>query len=297
MPTYLIHGFRWPRPLIRIHIILQNLDDAAAEWLMAPSTSNTMIANFKTLYPDSMAALPNLRFLEQYDPADDSVKSQPFAYVADIVEEVRLGLDIDEVRGKGVGAEAWSALVELRDKIAPGEKVAWFIVVCGDTERWAPPTVGLLEGSNRAPSAYGSQSNGSMSNFDAREVDVSTCYSTASIIGLICNDRIARYAHQPQGRNLLGCGNFSRRKTRPRKGRDRTAKDKIHRRHHHLRTASLQALQCRIPPTLPTKHHISPPRRMRLAPPSVVFSAVTPQRQTVAYKERATSRHRRCRMV
>lgn len=147
MPTYLLHGFRWPRPLIRIHVILQNLDDAAAEWLMAPATASTLHANFASLYPDLMPSLPSLRFIEQYDPSDDTTKSQPYAYVCDQVHEVSLGVDIDEVRGKGVANEAWGALVELRDNIAPGEKVAWFVVVNGDVERWAPPTVGLLDGS------------------------------------------------------------------------------------------------------------------------------------------------------
>ncbi|KAF2402417.1 hypothetical protein EJ06DRAFT_338162 [Trichodelitschia bisporula] len=141
MPTYLVHGFRWPRPLIRIHIILQNLDDAAAEWLMAPETRQVLLDNFSTLYPELMTALPNLRFVEQYDPTDETVesKSQPFAYVADVVHEVKLGCEVDEVRGKGVANDTWSALLELRDKLAPEEKVAWFVVVCGDTERWAPP--------------------------------------------------------------------------------------------------------------------------------------------------------------
>jgi hypothetical protein len=156
MPTYLVHGFRWPRPLIRIHIILQNLDDAAAEWLMAPPTTSALLTNFTSLYPDLMPSLRSLRFIEQYDPMDESVesKSQPYAYVADFVQEVKLGVDIDEVRGKGVGNDTWSSMAELRDKLAPGEKIAWFVVVCGDVERWAPPTVALLEGSNGGSGWY-----------------------------------------------------------------------------------------------------------------------------------------------
>ncbi|KAK4613643.1 hypothetical protein CLAFUW4_08910 [Fulvia fulva] len=146
MPVYLLHGFRWPRPLIRIHIILQNLDDAAAEWLVAQGTTQTMRKNFNELYPDAMKHLTRLRFIEQYDPNDLSptAASQPYAYVADIVEEVELGVDIDEVRGRGVGNDQWSALQDLRDKIAPEEKVGWYVVVCGDEERWAPPTMSLL---------------------------------------------------------------------------------------------------------------------------------------------------------
>lgn len=146
MPVYLLHGFRWPRPLIRIHIILQNLDDAAAEWLVAPNTTLAMLKNFSQLYPEAMQHLRRLRFVEQYDPNDTSAEaaSQPYAYVADIVHEVKLGVDVDEVRGQGVGNEQWAAIMELRDKLAPEEKVGWYVVVCGDEERWAPPTMDLL---------------------------------------------------------------------------------------------------------------------------------------------------------
>ncbi|KAI9674831.1 MAG: hypothetical protein M1822_009027 [Bathelium mastoideum] len=155
MPVYLLHGFRWPRPLVRIHIILQNLDDAAAEWLIAPPTTRALLSNFHQLYPDTMAALPTLRFYEQYDPHDisDSGKSQPYAYVADIAEEIKLGAEVDAIRGKGVSNEQWASLMELRDKLAPDEKVSWYIVVCGDEERWAPSTVDLLE--NGVASAMG----------------------------------------------------------------------------------------------------------------------------------------------
>jgi hypothetical protein len=137
MPTYLIHGFRWPRPLIRIHIILQNLDDAAAEWLIAPATTETLLENLTELWPQTLANLPNLRFVEQFDPTDESPAacSQPYAYVADICEQVKLGVEVDEVRGKGLGDEQWNALMELRDKLAPDEKVGWFVVVCGDEDR------------------------------------------------------------------------------------------------------------------------------------------------------------------
>ncbi|EMF12718.1 uncharacterized protein SEPMUDRAFT_108191 [Sphaerulina musiva SO2202] len=149
MPVYLLHGFKWPRPLIRIHIILQNLDDAAAEWLVSPGTTECMLDNFHALYPDLMQHLPNLRFVEQFDPADESTESnapsQPFAYVADVCQEVKLGINIDEYRGKLVTGNQWSALMELRDKIAPEEKPGWFVVVCGDEERWAPPTIETLQ--------------------------------------------------------------------------------------------------------------------------------------------------------
>jgi hypothetical protein len=139
MPTWIVHGFRWPRPQIRIHIILQNLDDAAPEWLMAPATVACMTGNFKKQWPDEMKQLPGLRFIEQYDPEDLTTKDQPYAYVCDQVHEIKLGVDFDELRGGGVPEDQWAAIAELRDKVAPGEKLGWFVVVNGDVERWAPP--------------------------------------------------------------------------------------------------------------------------------------------------------------
>ncbi|KAH7081905.1 hypothetical protein BKA63DRAFT_562438 [Paraphoma chrysanthemicola] len=139
MPTWIVHGFRWPRAQIRIHIILQNIDDAAPEWLMAPATVSCMLENFKQQWPDQMKQLSGLRFIEQYDPDDLTVKDQPYAYVCDQVHEVKLGVDVDDLRGRGVAEDQWAALAELRDKIAPGEKLGWFVVVNGDVERWAPP--------------------------------------------------------------------------------------------------------------------------------------------------------------
>lgn len=50
MPTYLLHGFRWRRDAIRIHIILNDLEDAAAEWILAPATSMTLLNSFYANY-------------------------------------------------------------------------------------------------------------------------------------------------------------------------------------------------------------------------------------------------------
>lgn len=149
MPTYLLHGFRWPRPLIRIHIILQNLDDAAAEWLIAPDTTRTLLENFRELYPDPMKELSGLRFVEQYDPDDLSANaaSQPYAYVADMCEEIKLGIPVENVMTKGINNDQWVAMCDMRDKLAPEENLGWYIVVCGDEERYAPPTIQQIEGS------------------------------------------------------------------------------------------------------------------------------------------------------
>ena len=139
MPIYLIHGFRWPRKAIRIHIILNNVEEAAPEWLMSPSTTAALMANFRTIYPNLMPALPNLRFVEQYNPTDTSATatSQPFAFVTDKVEKSELSIDVNDVMAQGVGAAGWDALADLRDQLAPGEKIGWFAVYNGDEERLA----------------------------------------------------------------------------------------------------------------------------------------------------------------
>ncbi|PBP17305.1 hypothetical protein BUE80_DR011779 [Diplocarpon rosae] len=50
MPTFLIHGFRWNRVHIRVHIILHDLEDAAPDWILAPATSVTLLNSFYTLF-------------------------------------------------------------------------------------------------------------------------------------------------------------------------------------------------------------------------------------------------------
>jgi hypothetical protein len=48
-----------------------------------------------------------------------------------------LSLNVEDViaGGPGVTAAAWEAFADLRDKIAPGEKIGWWVVYNGDPER------------------------------------------------------------------------------------------------------------------------------------------------------------------
>lgn len=113
---------------------------------MAPATTKALLQNLTEGNPEIMPHLPQLRFIEQYDPLDERVesKSQPYAYVADRVHEIKLGADVQEITGRGIKPEAWDAMVELRNKLAPEQKLSWFVVVCGDIERWAPPSAEAL---------------------------------------------------------------------------------------------------------------------------------------------------------
>ena len=152
MPAYLLHGFRWIRASfagVRVFIVLQNLDDAAAEYIQQPETTHTLLSAMHRLFPDIMTRLPELRFIEQHDPEDiysDTAVSQPYAYVADKV------ITIAENHGTGKLAEVLSvdleelmqsytddtAISDLRDMLCPGQKVGWYMVYNGDPDRGYP---------------------------------------------------------------------------------------------------------------------------------------------------------------
>jgi len=50
MPTYLCHGFRWHRRSIRVYVVVQNIDDAAPEWIIAPHSSTAILESFYALF-------------------------------------------------------------------------------------------------------------------------------------------------------------------------------------------------------------------------------------------------------
>ncbi|KAK0764441.1 hypothetical protein N5P37_003843 [Trichoderma harzianum] len=50
MPTYLCHGFRWTRRLIRIWVIMEDLDDAAPDWITGRTTSAVILERFATKF-------------------------------------------------------------------------------------------------------------------------------------------------------------------------------------------------------------------------------------------------------
>ncbi|KAM0250000.1 hypothetical protein ACHAQJ_008805 [Trichoderma viride] len=58
MPTYLCHGFRWTRRLIRIFVILEDLDDAAPDWIIGRDTSATILERFSTKFDYLPQRLP-----------------------------------------------------------------------------------------------------------------------------------------------------------------------------------------------------------------------------------------------
>ncbi|KAI1168208.1 hypothetical protein F5B18DRAFT_269585 [Nemania serpens] len=124
--------------------------------LLSPSSITTK--NFN--YFDNPAPI---KLLEEFDPKDESMASAPWAYVADHVIRVGTSVSVademfryesrmkrdpnramhgpsDEYGRKVVGAGSKKAgwLEKLRDQLQRGESIKWYVVVCGDEERYNP---------------------------------------------------------------------------------------------------------------------------------------------------------------
>ena len=152
MPVYMLHGFRWPRAGftgIRVYIVLHNLEEAAAEYIQQPLTTELIAESFHKTQADLVTRLPELSFIEQYDPADETsgTVSQDHAYISTRVLEIPEdgsggsgGENIEDCveQGSGLTEDQTAALEELRDRLAPGEKIGWYLVYNGDPERWFP---------------------------------------------------------------------------------------------------------------------------------------------------------------
>ncbi|OJJ35083.1 hypothetical protein ASPWEDRAFT_40225 [Aspergillus wentii DTO 134E9] len=155
MPVYVLHGFRWPRAGftgIRVYVVLHNLEDATAEYLQQPLTSRLILDSLKRGKPNLMPNLPDLQLIEAYDPEDttsNTAVSQPFAYVAAKVITIPdpgapgagLSWNLEDlVKDPGLPSATTEALEGLRDELAPGEKIGWWVVYNGDPERYFPET-------------------------------------------------------------------------------------------------------------------------------------------------------------
>jgi len=135
MPLFLIHGFRWPRSAIRVHVIVNNVEDAAPDYTMAASSCKALIASIRKVNPHKTDNLTDLSLVEEYDPEDLRNLCQPYAYVADKVVEMGLGFDVKDVQNHNLTGEAWSEMADLRDKMASGANLGWYVIYNGDPER------------------------------------------------------------------------------------------------------------------------------------------------------------------
>lgn len=168
MPTYLCHGFQWPRALIRIHTIINGLDDVAPDWLLGTTTASMLLNDLADKFDflpmedaaktaeapvpgttrGAVAEDPVLRhawspvkLLEEYDPADTKTHAKDYAYVADYAVRVDLGANIADEMGRyeqQVKRQGGEWLSKLRDALHKEAVIGWHVVVCGDSDREVP---------------------------------------------------------------------------------------------------------------------------------------------------------------
>ncbi|CEJ84022.1 hypothetical protein VHEMI03355 [[Torrubiella] hemipterigena] len=134
MPAYLCHGFRWQRADVRIYVIMNDLEEAAPDWVVGTTTASLILNNFADNFdfvpidehaklhpvkptangttpasPDAIDgttrdAMPDdavlrhawspVKLLEEYDPSNETFHARPYAYVADYAVRIDLGASI-----------------------------------------------------------------------------------------------------------------------------------------------------------------------------------------------------------
>lgn len=73
MPTYLCHGFRWQRRSVRVYVVVQDLDDASPEWIIAPKSSQCLLESFYNLFDFlPYCAPPSRSSARRHDSVDAS---------------------------------------------------------------------------------------------------------------------------------------------------------------------------------------------------------------------------------
>ncbi|MDI1487563.1 MAG: hypothetical protein OHK93_006833 [Ramalina farinacea] len=135
LPLYLVHGFRWPRKAVRIHVIMHNILDAAPDYTMSASSSTAFLTSLRTSHPQIMSKIPSLKMVEEYDPSDEGGEVQEYAWVADQIVRVNGDADVKRAKEQGLRGEAWDAMADLRDEVAKGEALGWWVILNGDPER------------------------------------------------------------------------------------------------------------------------------------------------------------------
>ena len=131
MPLFLVHGFKWPRYDILVHVLNNGLEKATADWTMTFRTSDALLAHFCMTWPDIMDELPKLRFFEHYEPSASREESMDdFAFVVDRVQECPPTLGFTTLAS--IAAQTQSdgdvALGKLRDNLAKEADIDWWVV-------------------------------------------------------------------------------------------------------------------------------------------------------------------------
>lgn len=137
-----------------------------------------------------MSAMPNFRFVEAHNISAGraAMEPQPHAYVCDTVLRIDLECPVSQIVNGGVPPETMRAIGTLRDGIADGAEVGWYVVICDDEVRDftpEPDVEGLQLGDGvQAAQGLGERGvNGSASPMAGRwSVDSVVCDSRICII-------------------------------------------------------------------------------------------------------------------
>lgn len=212
MPTYLCHGFRWHRRDIRIFVILNNMDDAAPDWIIGRTTSSLLLSRFAEsfdflpgprpparrepldplqvkLHRDDDLTVPASRvpasdddvlvndwspvkLLEEYDADETESAARPYAFVADHVVRVDLDANVGDEMAE------YEALAREHDTL-------WFEklrdeIQAGETIGWH--VVVCADPERRAPGSDGADDLAPHDSCDGRAASASP--SSASRGGL-----------------------------------------------------------------------------------------------------------------
>ena len=179
MPIYLVHGFQWPRILIRQHTANFDIDDCAPDWVHMGSPSSTaLLDSLHHLYPSLMESLDSehtdIQLIEEYSQTEASAMPKNFVYVCDRVKRLEgCSLDVGDTAGRewGLGDGPDERMVKLRDELAAGAKVGLWLVCCDDETR-LPPVPGK-DGEGGTEEGYGrnGESNGRKEASDERRTE------------------------------------------------------------------------------------------------------------------------------
>ena len=130
----------WRRTPIREFVILQDVNDAAPDYLMQATTPAAMKAALTKLHPNIMNRIPEIHFIEQHDPANENpdAVTQPYAFVADKVHEDPLHMNVRAVQENNpITAAAWDAFADLKEALSVKSEIGWYVVYNGDPKREA----------------------------------------------------------------------------------------------------------------------------------------------------------------
>ncbi|OAA81070.1 hypothetical protein LEL_00615 [Akanthomyces lecanii RCEF 1005] len=76
MPTYLCHGFRWHRRDLRIFVIMNNIEDAAPDWVIGENTATLLLDQFTKNF-DFLPKISDEEAEAASDPRDAAPSTTP----------------------------------------------------------------------------------------------------------------------------------------------------------------------------------------------------------------------------